>query len=425
MHNSNSWNWEIGKKVVADIGEVKRKFEYMEEPYASPDGEKVAAIIKNEEAEFGVCVNENLWENTFDKIWYLRFGPDNRLTALASSMAEWTVAVDDAPWENKYEFVWDTRFSPDGQNIIVAAKQEMKYLAVINDTPWENSFQNLTHLTTSADGKRVAAVVQVENFSEADINKFQEGCFSVAVDGKAWDAKFVNVWELSFSSDGQHVAAEVRSSLYDYTIVVDGVPWEQTYPSVWKPVFNPADGTLTAPVKSAGSWTIAQDGKPIWDRGFVQLWQHAYSSDGKGIAAIVCPQFGRWTVAVNAVPWGLTFGDLVSDMCISPDGKRVACLGKEGDQYSVVVDGKTWNEKFEMAWRPVFSPDSRHVAAKVEKNGRYTICVDGKPMQADFAQVWEPIFSPDGEKILVRAIEGASEQEKYIRQVLSLADVIG
>ncbi len=425
MQNTNDWNWESDKRIVADISEWKGRFEYMEEPYASPDGETVAAIVKNEDAEFTVCVNGDLWDSTFDKVWYLRFGPDNRLTGLVSEMGEWSVAVDGVPWENKYEYVWDTRFSPGGQKIIVAAKKEMKYMAVSNDTPWESGYLNMNNLTVSDDGNHVAAVVQTEALSEADIAKFQQGCFSVAVDGKPWDATFVNVWEMSFSPDGGKVAAEVRTSLYDYSIAVNGNPWDQSYPSVWKPVFNPVDGSVTAPVKMAGAWTLAQDGKRMWERGFIQLWQHKYSADGKVIAAIVCPVFGRWTVAVNGSPWTRTFGDMVTDLVLSSDGRRAACVGKEKEKYAVCVDGETWDDTFEMIFQPVFSTDGNHLAARVEKNGRYMIYVDGRPLKQEFLQAWDPMFSPDSQKIMVRGIVGEAGQEQYIRQILSLTDIVG
>ncbi|MFC1816714.1 electron transfer complex subunit TmcD, partial [Thermodesulfobacteriota bacterium] len=425
MVNLNNWDWEIGKRVVADIGDWKSRFEYMEEPYTSPDGEKIAAIVKNEEAEFCVCENGTTWENAFDKVWYLRFGPDNRLTALVSDAGEWTVAVDGKTWENRFEYVWDTRFGSDGNKIIVAAKKEMKYLAVCNDTPWETGYFNMNNLATSLDGKSIAAVVQTEALSEGDIFKFQEGIFTVAVDGKTWDTRFVNVWEMSFSPDHQRVAAEVRTSLYDYTIAVDGVTWDQSYPSVWKPLFNPIDSSVTAPVKLAGAWTLAQDGKRIWDRGFVQLWRHMYSPDGKQVAAIVCPTFGRWTLAVNGNPWATTFGDLVTDAVFSPDGNQAACIGKEKEKWIVCVDDQSWQDTFDMAWKPVFSPDGNHVAAKVEKNNRYTLYIDGRPFKEEFVQVWDPVFSPDSKKLMLRAIEGEANQEKYVRQVLPLTDIIG
>ena len=108
MHNSDSWDWDAEKRLVTDTGQWRNKFDYIEEPYVSPDGEKIAAIVKDEEAmAFNVCVNDTVWESTFDKIWYLRFSPDNRPTALVSDTGEWTVAVDDVAWENRFDYVWD------------------------------------------------------------------------------------------------------------------------------------------------------------------------------------------------------------------------------------------------------------------------------------------------------------------------------
>jgi hypothetical protein len=221
------------------------------------------------------------------------------------------------------------------------------------------------------------------------------------------------------------VAAEVRTSLYDYTIAVDGVSWDQIYTSVWMPQFSPANGSVTAPVRIAGKWTLAQDGNPFWNRSFAQLWQHMYSHDGKKIAAIVAPKFGRWTIAVDSTPWSLTFGDLVTEVVFSPDGNRVACIGKEDGKWTIAVDGKAWGGAYDMVWKPVFSPDSRSVAANAEKNGRYTLVIDGKPFKDSYKALGDPVFSPDSEKILIKGIEGDSDAGKYYRQVLPLTDITG
>jgi hypothetical protein len=425
MYNLSTWDWETGKKLIAETGKWKDSFDWVEEPYASPDGERIAAVVKTGEMEYTVCENHTPWEQTFDKVWYLKFGPDSRLTALVSDMGTWTVAVDGAPWKNTFDFVWNTRFGADGKNIIVAAQKEMKYVAVTNDVPWETGFADLNNLTTSLDGKRVAGVVPTIAIKHGDIFQFQEGCYSVAVDGKPWDANFTNVWGPVFSHDYEHVAAEVRTSLYDYTIAVDGVLWDKIYTSVWMPQFSPSNGSVTAPVRIAGKWTLAQDGKSFWDRSFAQLWHHMYSPDGKKIAAIVASKYGRWTIAVNGVPWSLTFGDLVTDAVFSPNGKRVACIGKEAGKWVIAVDGKTWHEKYDMVWQPVFSPDSEKVAAKAEKNGQYTIVVNDKPFKESYKALWEPVFSPDSAKILIKGICKDSDGEKYFRQVVPVTEIIG
>ncbi len=426
MDRSQDWNWNSGKRVIAEFGKWEEAFDWVEEPYVSPDGDKIAAVVKTGEMEFSVCVNGSAWESTFDKVWYTRFAPDGRLTAIVSDTGAWTLAIDGTAWEETFDYIWDTRFTPDGQTIVCAAQQGMRYLLVKNGAPWgESVFANIGHTAVSPDGSRLAAVVQTQEFSEGDIFKFQEGCYSVAVNGHVWDRNFVNAWETSFSANNQHVATEVRLSLYDYTIAVDGQTWNATYPSVWKPVFNPRDTTVTAPVKSAGAWILACDGQPLWTRKYAQLWHHMYSPDGSKIAAIAAPKFGRWTMAIDDQPWSATFGDFVDEAVFSPDGQRLACIGVENKQHRIVVDGQTWAEGFDMAWQPVFSPDSQHVAARVEKDGQFSIVVDGQPLKEAFNRVWDPVFSPDSRHIMVRALEGQGTDAVYTRAVIPLTEILG
>ena len=170
-----------------------------------------------------------------------------------------------------------------------------------------------------------------------------------------------------------------------------------------------------------GKWTLAEDGRIIWDRGFFQCWNHMFSPDASKLAAIVAPKFGRWTIAVDCQPWRTTFGDLVTDAVFSPDGTRIAAVGKEGERWTIAVDDTVWGDTYEMVWPPIFSPDSRNVAAKVEKNGRYTIVINGRPWKRKYEALWNPAFSPDGSKVLVRAVEGG----KYYRRILPITEITG
>ncbi len=135
MDNKTQWDWNLGQRDIADMAQGQDRFTWIEEPYVSPDGEKVAAIANLAEGEFTVCVNGQPWDIVFDKIWYLRFAPDGRLTALVSETGEWTVAVDGVPWENKFGYVWNTMFSPDGKNIVVAVQQDMAYGTSLSAMP--------------------------------------------------------------------------------------------------------------------------------------------------------------------------------------------------------------------------------------------------------------------------------------------------
>ena len=158
MDDSSQWDWNLGQRDIADMASWRSKFNWVEEPQASPDGEKIAAVVNQADGEFTVCVNGQPWESIFDKIWYLRFAPDGRLSALVSEMGEWTVAVDGVAWENKFGYAWNTMFSPGGENIAVAVQRDMAYGMALNDAPWEATFPNMTNPTISPDGTRTAAV---------------------------------------------------------------------------------------------------------------------------------------------------------------------------------------------------------------------------------------------------------------------------
>lgn len=416
MIDSNKWDWETGEKSV-HIGEWRNEFGWVEEPYTSPDGEKVAAIVNVGEMEFNVCINGETWENSYDKIWHLRFSADGKATALVSDMGEWTVAIDGETWENKFAYVWNPLYSRDGKSLAVAAQQEMQYYMVLNGKPWDVSYVNMTYFALSDCGTRTAGAVQKEAVDSGQIHKFKEGTFTAALDGKAWDSTFVNVWNLVISPDGQHLAAEVRHNLYDYTIAVDGQAWDKTFDCVWEPIFNPKKNTVIAPVRTGGQWVLAQDGEFIWDRRFVQLWQQQLSPDGEKLAAVVAPAYGRWTMAVNGVPWEITFSDMVTDAVFSPDGAKVAALAKEGEIWKVVVDGSVWSNTFDMAWQPVFSPDGVNVAARVEKNGKYTVVLNDHLWSRECEAVWDPVFSFDGDKLLMRSIEDST----YYRRIIPVS----
>ena len=184
MQDTNKWDWETPMKKIP-FAPWQTQYRWVEEPYSSPDGENIAAIVNIDEGEFNVCVNGELWDTTFDKIWYLRFAPDNRLTALVSDMGEWTVAVDGAAWDNKFGYVWNTLFSHNGNHIAVAFQNDQNYGMAVDNQVWEQTYPNMTYMTFSHTGGHTAATVQVKSVDSGEIHAFQEGSFSTAVDGAA------------------------------------------------------------------------------------------------------------------------------------------------------------------------------------------------------------------------------------------------
>jgi hypothetical protein len=287
----------------------------------------------------------------------------------------------------------------------------------VDGNPWPDFFDNASDFALSPCGAHSAAAVQTRAMEAADIQTFQQGCYSVAVDGKAWGENYVNVWTPVFDESGEHVAAQVRRSLYDYTIVVDGVPWSRNFLSVWAPAFHPKTGAVVAPVRSEGKWGLAENGTLIWPARYTQLWQQAYDRTGSALAAIVATSYGRFTVSVNDRPWQKTFG-VVTDLAVHPDGKHVGALGKEADAWTVIVNGRPWAGAYDMVYPLSFSPDGSHAALRAEKNGKFVIALDGKEYKETFDRAWDPIFSPEGDKVLIRGTQG----EDYFRIVAGIQE---
>ncbi len=408
MHPPALWDWETGQRVILGSLERPEGVAWLEEFHVSPDGERVGVIVGLEEGGAGVLVNGEAWEGSFDKAWLPQFSPDGRFTAIVQQDGVWTLAVDGETWEESFDYLWGTRFSEAGDVIAACIQNGGEYGVCTDGTPWETLFETGSQCALSADGKSSALVVQLESLKPADTEAFQKGVFGVAVNGQAWEKQFVNCWTPAFDAQGQRVAAQARTSLYDYTIVVDGTPWSESYGCVWEPRFNPASGKVVAPVRLGGGWGMAQDGQIIWEPKFVQCWNHVISQDGKTIAAIVAPEFGCFSVAVNGQSWSLRF-PVVTDLVVSRDGATVAALGcVDNDDWQVLVNGRAWSGVWDMAWTPVLSAAGGHVAVKVRKGKRESVVVDGKPYSRDFDQVFAPAFSQDGKKLLIRGIDKGS-----------------
>ncbi len=184
----DGWDWEIGRKPVCDLNEVRQRFADVHEFVVSADGERIAAPVETAPETFAVCVNGSLWEGEFEKAWHLMFAPDGRLHALVRIDDEWTLAADGEPWDERWEFAWNPVFNRDGSVVAVQVKDNMQYTVAVNGQRWEQTFHSSRGLAVSDDGGTVVAVVQVKPLAEADIVGFMEGTWSLAVNGEAWQA---------------------------------------------------------------------------------------------------------------------------------------------------------------------------------------------------------------------------------------------
>jgi hypothetical protein len=420
MKDGENWDWQEGKKVLADLARIRSSYSRVDELAVSPDGEKIASPVKTKDDDFTVCVNGEPWEDRFELCWYVRFSPAGKLVALVKIDDEWTLAVDGVPGQERFEYAWNPIFSADGRGFAFAYKRDNLYGVSVGGKTWERGFTAIRNMCVSPDGSKAAATVQVKPLGEADVAGFFEGVWSVAVDGVVWDKTYVNTWNPAFSSDGKSVAVEIRTDICDYSIAVNGRSWPSTYGGVWAPIFHPRNGSVFAPVRHEGGWTLFKDGDPIWKGRYNQLWHQRFSLDGKRIAAVVSPVFGRWTVAIDDKPWRRTLSDMVLAPVFSPDGGSVAAIVKEKNRWTIAVDGVLGEEDFDMIWDPVFSPDGVHVLAKAELGGKYFVFADGRKRGGGYDMLWDPAFSPDGVHVLLRYVEA----DKYCRQVVPVGDFV-
>jgi hypothetical protein len=418
---ARGWDWEKGKRTVLPSLAPPENCLWQEEPYVSPDGEHCAAVVRLDDERFGLRVDDERWERSFEKAWYPRYAPDGRLTCLVMDDDAWTVAVDGEPWEEGFDFAWGTGFGKGGQ-IYAAIQQDMRYGFVRDGEAWEALFENANEFSLRGDGKKSAAVVQIAPLKQADLAGFRAGVFSLAVDGqRAWGNSYMNLWTPVFDErGGERVACQARLNAFDYTIVVNDEPWPAVFNCVWAPVFDPVGGALAAPVRQGGRWGMAVDGALFWPARYFQCWNQQWSQDGKHLWAIGAPEFGKFTVLRDDKPWPCAYPS-VSELVLSPQGDRAAALADHANEdFLILVDGQAWQGPWDMAWKPVFSPDGRHVAALVRSGGKqYSYLVDNLPLGESFSLAWPPIFSPDSRKVLLRGIQNNA----LVRLVMQLDDI--
>jgi hypothetical protein len=410
-----NWDWQTKEKLICNVDEWKENFSLVHEFIVSPDGEKIAAITEIEDKKITPSINGKIWDETFERVCFLNFLPDNSLACLVLKNYEWTLAVDGKLLEETFDYAWNLQSY--GGNIAFNIKKTDSYGVCVNGKIWDNLFFDARDLFISPDGKKTACYVRTKNPQVLDIFSFKEGVWTVAVDGIAWDRNFISVYGLNFSNEGK-VAATVRLSQQEFTVSVDGNLWDEIFPNAWEPVFvNEED--VCVPVKTDKGWMLFLNGKPFWNKSFVQLWNQRVSPDRKHIAAVVSPEFGKWTVAVDGILWKKTFSQAVLPPIFSSDGKRIAAVVRDNHKWTVAVDGEPWKEAFDRVWTPQFSPDGKNILAKAEKEGFFFIVLDGRIGKDTFDMLWEPIFSPDGDKVLVRCIKNG----KYYRKVLTLGEI--
>ncbi len=127
-----------------------------------------------------------------------------------------------------------------------------------------------------------------------------------------------------------------------------------------------------------------------------------------GLAGAAVVSRGGRSSVVRGMRAGPAFRG-VDGLTLSPDGRRAAYVGFDGDTATVHVDDETI---YEGTGRPSpslhWSPDSRRLACEVREDGRSFLLLDHRRSRP-FDSVNEILFSPDGRHVAYRAREDGRE----------------
>lgn len=402
MNDKKTWNWDTTEKSV-DLTSWIDQYNWVEEFRVSPNGEQIAAIVNTDEMEFTVCVNGQLWENTFEKAWSLNYLPDGRLAVLAANDEEWTVYIDDKAWENRFDYIWELQWSDDGSHIAAAVQKDMVYGMAVDDVLWENMYENLTCPVLDNSGAS-AAVVQKDPLGQGDIESFRRGIFCAAVNGTLLEGQFVNIWDLNFDSRGRQIAYVARKNRSEYTVVNDTVAWPGSFQAAWKPIFSEQDNSVIAPVRHKGRWYLYKDGEPFWKPKFEQLWKQVIAPQTLRVAAVVAPTFGKWTVCEQEKCWDLRVNGMIHDLFYSEDGGRLLATVKHNRFWDLAVDGRLWGLSCDRLWKPAVSGSGKTIAVRMLKNKKYRLAINGDLLPESFDMAFDPILHPNGKNIILKTI---------------------
>jgi Tol biopolymer transport system component len=300
------------------------------------------------------------------------FSPDSKRFACleCSDMSEKSSLIVEGARGNKYDSIVPYNgsgsggvvFSPDGKRIAQFARRGEHWFVVV-DGKETNECDGVQwgSLTFSPDSKRLAYWAKQGNSWIAIIDG-KEGKEFTSPTGETVafrpDGKHTAI---IFSPDSKH-AAYVAGSGLKLSVVIDGV----------------------------------LDGKNTWTSGLISGIATArslmFSPDSTQIAYCASKDGKHSFVVVNGKQ-GKTYDQIVEDTLIfSPDSKHIAYWAKQGEAWSVVVDGKegpsyeAWDYnpekgKYIRATPPVFSPDGRHVAYLANRGNKRYIVVDGVESQ--------------------------------------------
>jgi Tol biopolymer transport system component len=293
---------------------------------------------------------------------------------------------------------WNFSFSPTGSNVAYWTTKGDNIVRVGDrrSGPWVD----ISKLIWSQDGKTFAFVGnkggKLDQFGVA-----QGGQFCVVV-GNTPQEYFDEIIHLTVAPDGRvaYVAANAGTKRFQ---VVDGKKQDPYY-NVWEAAFSD-DGKRLAyvvqPTKDEAY--VICDGQQ--GPKFKHIRPPIFSRDGR-VLAYAAMRGTKFTMVVDGKS-GEEFDDVSYQPAMSADGKVVAysaTLNKK--EFLVVGDRK--GKEYEKVESPVVSADGKNVACKVNIGTKWSVLIGDQqgPEFDNVAPFNKLIFSPDGTRLAYSAKRG-------------------
>ncbi len=334
-----------------------------------PEGKFAVCVSKDE--EWTVSVGQSEWETWFDYIWNLSFTKQgNFIGALAQKDMEYGVAVNDKVWNNMYENISGLALHNKGRTAAVVQVSSLAsadiegfkqgiFSCAIDGVPCKEKYLNIWDISFSSDADQVAYAVR--------LNREE---YSIVQNNKLWNKTFETVWSPKFLNDNQSVLAPVREN-EKWTLYKDALPfWDNKYDQLWNIKITKDNNKIAAIVSdSFGKWSVAENDR-VWNVKFdTMISDLFYSEDGSTLVALVKNK-GFWSLAVNQKVWDIR-ADKIWDPVISADGKIISIVAEKQGQFFLIVNNKIVSDGFNWMFSPEISPDNDKIMQKSIKNGVY------------------------------------------------------